>query len=219
MIIRICFGKKLKGKGEEYHKKKTKEERAIVLPTSEIGQRVTIPQKPEEDATPFYVDRLFFGEESGLYFLLECSHKETRTKLEAALRLLGDMGIGTDRSVGYGQFEVSYDTITLNLPKATSYQLNLSLFCPTYEELQQDTLRDASYQLLRRGGWVSQADKVEHQTLQKSSIYMFTEGSVFSNSQKLTGKIADLRPRYAGFNHPVWRDGTAIFLPIQPKVQ
>lgn len=189
----------------------------IQLPTSEVGQRVAIPLEPGQDATPFYVDRLFFSDKSGLYFLLDCKDEETLTKVKSALRLLGDMGIGTDRSIGYGQFTVTYEELPLEVPDDTEYQLNLSLFCPTMDELQNGTLNDASYNLLQRGGWVSQADNPKHQTLRKSSVYMFTEGSVFSTSQELNGKIVDLRPKYDGFDHPVWRDGTAIFLPIQPR--
>lgn len=52
----------------------------------------------EEDAKPFYMERIFFKDYSGLYFIV---HGDTSI-IENALDLLQTEGIGTDRNVGNG---------------------------------------------------------------------------------------------------------------------
>jgi CRISPR type III-A-associated RAMP protein Csm4 len=196
-----------------------------VVMASEVMQRVTIPREYDTDTDTtdtFYTERLFFADDAGLYFLVDYHgnaevKQAVKTKVEAALHLLGDNGIGTDRSVGNGHFTFTPGSIELNVPESSNYQLNLSLYCPTRKELSEQALADASYSLLKRGGWVASPQNLDHSTLRKSTVYMFGEGSVFSTSEKPRGNIVDIKPDYQGFNHPVWRDGTALFLPLIPK--
>jgi len=187
---------------------------------SAVQQRVVVSRNFQDDATTYYVDRLFFNENAGLFFLIQYDENSqpnnTRDIVKAALQMLGENGIGTDRTVGNGQFIPTFDTVEIAVPENTGYQLNLSLYCPQKKELANGTLEDASYGLVERGGWIASPENLEHSTLRKSSIYMFAEGSIFSTDQLLTGKIVNLQPNFDGFDHPVWRDGTSFFLPIQP---
>jgi CRISPR type III-A-associated RAMP protein Csm4 len=180
---------------------------------SEVQQRVTIPADYSEDPTPYYVDRLFFAQGAGLWFAFK-GNDETFEKVSKALNLLGDLGIGTDRSVGNGQFESSVSKMNLRVPENAKHQLSLSLWCPLKEEINDSFLKSSSYGLVKRGGYIASPAKMEHLTLRKKSIYMFTEGSIFPNHKVLKGKISNLKPDIAIVTQDVWRDGLAFMIPI-----
>lgn len=189
---------------------------------SETYQHVAITRGDDNDSTPYYVDKIYFHSNSGLYFLVETDDK-TFEKIKSAVRLLADNGIGTDRNTGNGQFEVDFDTLTLDVPDDGNYDLSLSLYCPEKEEIKQ--LDDSFYGLTKRGGYISSPQNEENLSIRKRSIYMFTEGSVFpkmENDKTREGKIVDLKPndeklaeKNIYINHPIWRDGQPIFIPMK----
>ncbi len=190
--------------------------------TTQISQRVSIPRvrnapkaqaAEEEDITgeptPFYVERLFFREDSGLYFIAE---GEDFGLLEEGLTLLQHEGLGTDRTVGNGSFEWELDSITINLPES-EYCTNLSLFCPeTKKQLTKMLAAEASYDIIKRGGWITTGS---YQSLRKKAIYMFTEGSIFSGDDTPKGRAAvDITPDLP-LKHNIYRNGNSIFLPVK----
>lgn len=186
---------------------------------SEVSQRVTLESRTgEEDAKPYYVDKILFRHHSGMYFLAEGD----TLLLDKALSMLAKEGLGTDRNVGFGFFDFATDSITLDLPKNASHQLSLSLFIPDSQE-QLAALMDServAYDFVRRGGWITTPP---YMTLRKNAIYGFLPGSVFSKNPATgctaIGKIVDLKPEVAGVEiaHHVWRNGKAIMLPINVK--
>ena len=186
---------------------------------SEVSQRVTlISRTSEEDAKPFYVDKILFRYDAGLYFIAEGD----TTLLEKALHLLSMEGIGTDRNVGYGFFEYTADTLSIDLPKDANHQLSLSLFIPESKEQLEVLLNSerVAYDFVRRGGWIT---TYPYMTLRKNAIYGFLPGSVFSKEEGkpaiVKGKIVDLKPGNVDveITHPIWRNGKAIMIPIKLK--
>jgi CRISPR-associated protein Csm4 len=185
---------------------------------SETVQRVTVNRTYEEEGNTFYTERLFFTEGCGLFFLIDCK-PEFLSKIEAALRLLGDNGIGSDKSVGNGQFEFSaiedfnFDGATKVAPK----QVALSLYCPEQSEVSdEEFLNNSAYALIKRGGYIANPENFNRSTLRKKSIVMFIEGSVFPNppSSKLIGKWVKLTPETGSkVEHEIYRDGRALFFP------
>ena len=180
---------------------------------SEVSQRVTLKSRTgDEDAKPFYVDKILFRHHAGLYFIAEGD----TTLLEKALHLLSMEGIGTDRNVGYGFFEYTADTLSIDLPDGANHQLSLSLFIPESKE-QLEALMNSeqvAYDFVRRGGWIT---TYPYMMLRKNAIYGFLPGSVFRKDEEkattVMGKIADLKPDVE-IAHHVWRNGKAIMLPI-----
>jgi len=177
-----------------------------------------------DDSEPFDTDKLFFESKAGLYFLLKVREEEetVQRQLNAALRLLEDSGIGTDRTSGGGQLEISKGTLDLKTPETAEHQLNLSLYCPKVDgiEISPEVLDQSNYVLLKRGGYIASPANNRHLSIRKKSIYMFEEGSVFPTQTDRIGQIANLKPvaekgEFPAINHPIWRDGTAIFLPIK----
>lgn len=195
---------------------------------TQIHERVYIPRPDdeEEDTLPYYVDRIYFGEEAGLYFMIDYHEgaqylPDIRQKVASSLRLMGDSGIGTDRTVGNGGFEAKPAKTELTLSEETTQQINLSLYCPQKDELKDDMLNESAYNLIKRGGWIASPKDEAHLKLRKKSIYMFTEGSAFPNSKTLKGKIVDLQPdifqqdaNIQGYE--IWRDGHAMFFGLNP---
>jgi CRISPR-associated protein Csm4 len=189
--------------------------------SSAVSPRVKVPRDyaVEQDATPFYMDRIYFKDYSGLYFMM----KGETNLLRSALELLQNEGIGTDRNVGNGFFTVSEDKIELDLPDKceTDYTLSLSMFIPESKQQLDEMLsgEKVGYDFVRRGGWITTPP---FNTYRKNAIYAFTHGSVFS--MKMTenvvveGKIVDLKPEIefeqGKIDHPIWRNGRSFFIPI-----
>lgn len=176
-------------------------------------QRVSV--LPE--TTPFVVERLHFEDHCGLYFLLDCEDSRLREQLFAMLRLLGDRGIGTDRTVGNGYFDFDpeHDAQRVFLPSKTAYslQIPLGLYLPTEAEVEALDLDHSAWQLAKRGGYIAGSEDA-YLGLRKSNVYFFAEGSGFKASVQLSGKYVDLNPDARLVSHPVWRDGQPIILTI-----
>ena len=185
---------------------------------SEVSQRVTLDSRTgDEDAKPFYVDKIIFRHQAGFYFIAEGD----TALLEKALQILSMEGIGTDRNVGYGFFEYSADTLSIDLPESADYQLSLSLLIPESNEQLKALMNSerVAYDFVRRGGWIT---TYPYTTLRKDAIYGFLPGSVFckdaNTAATVIGKIVDLKPEAdLGIAHHIWRNGKAIMLPINLK--
>lgn len=189
---------------------------------SQVIPRVRVPRSSEDGEGKtdiFYIEKLYYKENSGLYFL---AYGNTEL-LEKALNLLQYEGVGTDRNVGFGQF--SFEKITnfdLPIPNNTNGIVSLSLFNPEKEEdIKEMTASSyAAWEIIKRGGWLTnQADLGKR----KKSVYMFSEGSIFSKGAsqiEVLGKVdINLKPEttenFVAPEHPVWRNGRALFLPIK----
>lgn len=182
---------------------------------SEVSQRVKIVSRTgDEDAEPYYVDKVLFKYESGLYFIAQGNTE----MLEKALNILSIEGIGTDRNVGFGFFEFSIDKLAIELPKQANHQVSLSFLIPESKEQLAKLMdsEDVAYDFTRRGGWIT---TFPYTTLRKNVIYGFLPGSVFSlknDENSVIGKIVNLKPEIGDMtpNHPIWRNGKAIMLPM-----
>jgi CRISPR-associated protein Csm4 len=182
-------------------------------------QRVVI-DRINTASTPFYLEKLYpvgWHRDCGLYVLVQ---NDGFDKLENLFRLLGDNGIGLQRSLGNGTFDYVFDgKMDIAQPQNPSAWVSLSLFRPENEEkLGKIQLEHSQYQLLKRGGWLASPEDARHMSLRKKSVLMFAEGSVlaFGNDAAREGGFSDLDPR-VDVQHPVWRDGRGIFLGVKTK--
>jgi CRISPR-associated protein Csm4 len=185
----------------------------------DVTQRVKINY--EADSEPFYLEKLYpkDKETSGLYFIFQLNGYDA-TKLAAAMKLLGDNGLGLQRTLGNGQFTYKKDTLNLDLPDNPTAWVALSLYRPTDKKEIESVLDKSHYQFIKRGGWIASPEFEEHLSIRKQAVMMFTEGSVFGfeengNSALIKGFKENVRPEWNDDAlHPVFRDGRAIFLPI-----
>lgn len=182
--------------------------------SSQVSPRVTVSRDYSEDAKPFYMDRIAFRDYSGLFFIADGDV----SRLEKALNLLQQEGIGTDRNVGNGYFEYVSTAVELDIPNGSEYALALSSFVPESKEQLQALLDsdNIAYDFQRRGGWITTPP---NNTLRKNVIYAFTAASVFKHQcdgVKTLGRVGiDLKPNLQMVDHSIWRCGRALFLPIK----
>lgn len=184
--------------------------------TSQVFPRVTVSRDASQDAVPFYMDRVFFKDYSGLYFIAEGDV----SLIKKALALLQSEGIGTDRNVGNGFFEYEEKDVELNLPDKADFALALSNYIPNDKEELADLIDNdnVAYDFVRRGGWITTPP---HNTIRKNAVYAFSASSVFKKEVSgvcTLGKIVDLSPTLdfePKVNHPIWRCGKALFIPIK----
>lgn len=186
---------------------------------AEVVQRVKIEDRTgRSDAVPYYVERITFADEAGLYFLAQGD----TAILENALNLLSVEGIGSDRNVGFGYFNFEASEMEIGIPENADHVISLSFFIPESEEQLNGMLdsEKVAYDFIRRSGWITTPP---YNTLRKNAIYGFMPGSVFCNvhdcSIQCLGKIVDLSPNVGEStpNHPIWRNGKSIMLPIKCK--
>ena len=155
------------------------------------------------------------SQRSGLYFLINFPQidAELEDRLHAALNLLGENGLGGERSSGAGRFAVEYwrelsskwqDLVNFS---GSEYHCLLSLFWR--ESIEENFLDNSSYELIERGGWIG--SPFSGRQLRRKKVYMFAEGSVFTSPP--AGQLAVVTPD--GFNkHPIYRSGISLSLPI-----
>jgi len=152
------------------------------------------------DGLIFNFSRVHYHPEGGLFFLARFGDEQDRNRFESALSLLGDNGLGSDRSNGHGHFtfkQTAMPALKLNSPVC------LSLLNPADVDRDDRWLDGAAYDLIRRGGWIGGS------SWRKQSIRMFTEGSSFS--KPLLGRMVKVGDHPVA-GHPVYRDGRAFMV-------
>lgn len=193
---------------------------------TDVQQRVKVPLEGETDtkgnaieSKPYYVDRMYFNENCGLYFIAEFMDANIEQQFLKALKILGEQGIGTDRSVGNGFFEfdetLEIQDFQLQMPSNLGLQMPLGLYLPTKEEHQAIDFDQSHWGLMKRGGFMAGSTEEKLRHLWKNDIFMFAEGSVFKAPIALKGKYENLQPLWdTDEMHPVWRDGQCLMLTI-----
>ena len=176
---------------------------------SEVSERVQVSRDYSEDSMPFYMDRLYFEGNSGLFFLAEGD----TSIIDQVLPLLSIDGIGTDRNVGNGSFDFQKDSISIRVPDDAEYGVSLSAFIPENMEQLNSLLSSegCTFELKRIGGWITSAP---YNSLRKNAIYAFAAGSVLYGIKTGNGRIVDLAPKGL-VPHPIWRCGKTLVIPTK----
>lgn len=212
--------------GEEFSAADYQEIRRIR--TEELRQAVSvhlIPRVALDRATSgseyFRQGQWVLGEGMGLFLLAEIAEAWAPV-IEAALRWLGDCGIGGKRSIGYGRFAVEMHPLeeTQNggfreLRSLISPQfepegyLLLSLYHPAAWERTR-RWDGASVQWVDRRGWSTYGDGVQ---AKRKSVRMLGEGSVLP--WKPRGHVVDVTPAVWQGNRTIFRSGIAFSIPVR----
>lgn len=204
------FEDEMKGEYQTKNKVPTDFIKAQVFPRASVP-RTGVIDGEQQDTKIYYIERLFFKNYSGFWFLADGDYE----LIEKALDVLKHEGIGTDRNVGNGFFFWKEGKVELPKPLESNYSMNLSMFLPESKN-QLTTMIDnkSAYSLIKRGGWVT---KEGFNTIRKNRIYMFEAGSVFKHKTKdicEMGTIENLKPEIEGLNN-IYRSGKAFFIPFK----
>ena len=183
-----------------------------------VNQRVTIPREEGKEADPFFFDWTYFNANAGLYCLIETS-KPYLNEILDLFRELGEWGIGTDKNIGGGKFEIETDSLSIEEISNPNATLLLSLYIPSENEFPELNLTRSRYELLQRGGFIAGSEETDFRHLRKKSVYMFNVGSVFNTTQKLSGKIVDLKPDWNDERmHSIYRSCIPFTIPIKTTI-
>jgi CRISPR type III-A-associated RAMP protein Csm4 len=149
-----------------------------------------------------------FKDKAGLYFLVKTKTKKDKSLLDTAIRFLGDEGIGTGRSVGFGSFKTT--EFSSEIPSISpEKRILLSLCCPEKEILSKN-LQGAKISWIRRGKtpYLSSDREAKY-------CYMMREGSVFSLEQPVmkgsTIRFFNANKRFS-IDTPIYRFGKPFFM-------
>ncbi len=167
---------------------------------TEKRPRVTLDRQSSASEI-WHLGGVKFNKDCGLWFDAKFDTEETQTQIGTLLRVLGDTGIGGERSAGYGLFDLHSKPAEPQPESESDRFVTLSPTCPRDAE-QLDALiqGDVAYTLEGRSGWIG---STEGNGLRRQQIWMFGEGSVLSGSGARVGRLVDLKPD--SFSHPVWR--------------
>jgi len=176
----------------------------------------------------YHTGRLTFQPDCGFWFglawlqpnLFLAGGQTIRQAVELALSSLADIGLGGERSAGYGHFRWQ-EAGQVNWPDPQSSQpfVTLSRYHPRPAELPgclQD--RPVAYRLVSVGGWLQSPDS---KAQRRRRLWLIEEGSIVrAIGAGPWGDVTDVKPNYddpdfppaAGdrqIQHPVWRYGLA----------
>ena len=169
--------------------------------TTDKRPRVTLDRQSSTSEI-WHLGGVKFHENCGLWFAAKFDAEETQTQIETILRVLGDTGIGGERSAGYGIFDLHSEPAEIESERETDRFVTLSPICPRDAD-ELDRLiqgNDVGYTLEERSGWIGSA---EGNGLRRQQVWMFAEGSVLAGNGARVGRLVDLKPDACP--HPVWR--------------
>lgn len=155
-----------------------------------------------------------FSDDSRVALCARFEDGKARKMFESAVSLLGECGLGGDRSSGYGRFEWEHFPGKPEYPAPGSWSLALGLWHPTAEELRH-LVSEARYEVVLRDGWVTAMGGTP---IRRPGVRMISEGALVPGPAN--GPVGDcvrvLDPvPDIGLNHPVYRDGRALMVPCR----
>jgi CRISPR-associated protein Csm4 len=174
-----------------------------------IASRVTLDRLTSRSEL-WRFGRVLFAEGCGLWFAAHCD-AAWRNRFEAALRLLGDSGLGGERGAGHGLFTLAASpappaALTVDVDSSSASFVTLAPCCPrdAAEAAALTSGDPVAYDLLPRRGWIGSP---EAGGLRRQTVWMFAEGSVLAGAGN-AGRLAPVTPDAAP--HAVLRYGLAF---------
>jgi CRISPR-associated protein Csm4 len=169
--------------------------------------RVTVDRASSGSAV-YQAGQVRFAPGAGLYLLVAWRDGEWRDRFWEVLQVLGDAGIGGERSSGYGLF-TPLEPQPVDLPSTAGAERWMTLSSCWPLPGQEGVLGPgAAYHLENRRGWM---DSPGGRNLRRKSVRMLEPGSVLRAlpDQTIYGGMANVTPEIFKA-HTVWRYGLAL---------
>lgn len=137
------------------------------------------------------------------------------------IELLGDTGLGGEKTYGCGTFKVRLERVAGVLRDILSTSSDkyilLSLFHPPASEQAQLRSNLVAYDIIRKRGWITSGR--DALPVKRKSVGFITEGSVFAS--KPVGCLVDVTPDKDKLpfplSHNIYRYGYAFTAPLVSK--
>lgn len=175
------------------------------LPRKELLPRVAL-DRHSSNSSIYYVRRAVFPDGGGLWALLDVRDESLRPRLRQTFHLLGDSGLGGERTMGCGFFEPEFgqppETLARLLDGAPPY-VGLSRVAPGPEEVPEKVDR---YTLVESRGWMQSPTGLPRK---RRGAWFFAEGSTYK--ERVRGRLLDVTPS-DGPGHPVYRYGFGMYM-------
>ncbi len=192
-----------------------KYKRAFII---ERRPRVTL-DRATQNSNIYHTGYVYFKEKAGLYGVVAFKDITAKETFQTLLRILGEIGLGGEKTYGCGMFkvellhEVSGNFKSLFEGDLDRYTL-LSLYHPSENEKAEITDNLLAYDLTRKKGWISSGRYAL--PLKRKSVGFFSEGSVLK--KQLKGCLVDVTPDSVSsemLKHRVYRYGYALTAPLR----
>jgi len=187
----------------------------------EIRPRVVLDRMTQQSSI-YHCGYIHFKHDAGLYGLVAFYDNGFIEKFKNILLLLGQTGIGGEKTYGCGMFDTVFepaDSVFINIlsAKTDNYTL-LSLYHPANDEQGNLINSLVSYDIIRKKGWIATGRNAL--PLKRKSAGFITEGSVLKNAIK--GCLIDVTPDNPPpdtLSHKVYRNGYAFTAPLREATQ
>ena len=188
------------------------------------GVKTAVAMRGHEEPEPYRVSAFYFNEGDGLYLILGSNDEDAEVLFDGLMESLSYSGLGGKKSAGLGRFEYMKKPVPEVLGKALQsgaeneaghfwqaaagrYVMLLSSALPKTDEMEA-VLKDASYSLLKRSGFVD-STRFDDQQMRKKDLYVLAAGSCTKNV--FDGCMVDEKN---GGRHPVYRYAYGLFLGV-----
>jgi CRISPR-associated protein Csm4 len=182
----------------------------------ELRPRVSLDRTSQNSAI-WWCGVLHFAPGAGLYGLVTIADPKWSELLAGAFRLLGELGLGGERTYGMGTFAFSgFESVeqawSLKVLPKTSRYLLLSRYYPNNAERSQLAAELEAWNFEETRGYIVSGRTAT--TLKRKRVRMLCEGSVAR--KPLGGTLVDVtpdNPSGLGLTHAVYRSGLGLWMP------
>lgn len=181
---------------------------------TELRPRVALDRN-SNNSSIWHCGVVHFRDGAGLYGLAHISDTAWKKKLEAGFNLLGELGLGGERTYGMGTFRfLGFEPA----PPAWIEGVNhgkyvlLSSYYPTTEERERIGETFAAWGFHEIRGYIVSGRNAT--TIKRKHVRMLSAGSIATHP--VIGRLADVTPDGAGMlglTHKVYRSGLAFLFP------
>lgn len=179
------------------------------------GEQITprvVVDRVSNASSLFFSGRMTFAPDCGLWFGV----RGETARIEAALQVLQDDGLGGLRSTGHGAFDWQKLLDNNPLPDADEWGYSLARFAPRKDEVSVLKNEACAYKLETIHGWCQ--DDTGH-SWRRRAVRMLAEGALLP-TLGLHGDNVNVRPQaWSGPVRPVYRVGYAFFIPAGKLVE
>jgi CRISPR-associated protein Csm4 len=183
----------------------------------EIRPRVTL-DRITQSSNIYHCGYIYFQPYAGLYGLVAFNDLSFIEKFKELLTVLGETGLGGERTYGCGMFKVEFERVSGTLKdilEATDLRYTLlSLYHPSQDEKDDISINLIAYEITRKKGWITTGRYAL--PLKRKSVGFITEGSVLHKQPK--GCLVDVTPDNIPtemLSHKVYRYGYAFTAPMK----